>query len=91
MRKIQMKCQINVKLICQFVKPGKRTEWEGERSTDRRAERKAERRAERKAERRAESKQRGKRRASTLWPIRRQSMRMRIEASSLNASQFAIN
>lgn len=78
-----MKCQINVKLICQFVKPGKRTEWEGERSTDRRAESKA--------ERRAESRQRGKRRASTLWPIRRQSMRMRIEASSLNASQFAIN
>lgn len=54
-----MKCQINVKLICHFVKPGKRT-------TDSGAERKKERRwgTDRGHQRRAEREGR----ESALWP-----------------------
>lgn len=75
-----MKCQINVKLICHFVKPGKRT-------TDSGAEGKKERRwgTDRGHQRRAV---RGGERVLCGQPGRQS---MRIEASSLNASQFAIN
>lgn len=74
-----MKCQINVKLICHFVKPGKRTTDRGQRGR-----------------KRGDGAQTGARKKSRQRGGRvlcdqpgRQSMR--IEASSLNASQFAIN
>lgn len=74
-----MKCQINVKLICHFVKPGKRTTDRGQRGRMRGdgAQTGA----------RKKSRERGER--VLCGQHRRQSMR--IEASSLNASQFAIN
>lgn len=75
-----MKCQINVKLICHFVKPGKRTTDRGQRGRKRGD-------GAQTGGTKGEQRERGER--VLCGQPGRQSMR--IEASSLNASQFAIN